>query len=121
MSFIKDLLTRFGITNSLGTILAVLGFVQYVFEKFFGCSPFATTAEVTCQMPSWVPANWIPVIMGAAGVIAVVTKALRPGTFWRNLFGATAVQVPKEVIEAKGIDPKGIVTPGQVASTSTAK
>lgn len=114
---IKDLLTKFGITNSLGTILGILGFFQYVFEKFLGCSAFATTAEATCQLPSWVPTTWVPFVLGVAGIIALITKALRPGTFWRNLFGATAVQVPKEVIEAKGIDPKGIVTPAQVAST----
>lgn len=116
---IKELLTKFGITNALGTILAILGAAQWSLEKL-GCSPFATAVEVSCQVPTWVPTNWTPLVLGAAGVVALLSKALRPGTFWRNLFGSTAVVVPKEVIDAKGIDPKGIVTPAQVNSTSSA-
>lgn len=115
---IKDLLTKFGITNVLGTILAILGAAQWGLEKL-GCSPFADAVEVTCNLPTWVPVTWAPIVMGVAGVVALLSKALRPGTFWRNLFGATAVVVPKDVIEAKGVNPIGVVTPGQVASTST--
>lgn len=116
---IKDLLTKFGVTNALGTILAVLSALQYGLEKL-GCSSFADAAEVTCQLPTWVPVTWLPVIAGAAAIVALASKALRPGTFWRNLFGATAVQVPKEVIEKTGMSPIGVVTPDQVNSTSAA-
>lgn len=116
---IKDILTRFGITNALGTVLAVLGALQWGFEKL-GCSPFADAVEATCQLPTWIPATWVPVVLGAAGLTALASKLMRPGTFWRNLFGSTAVVVPKEVIEAKKMDPVGVVTPGQVSSTSTA-
>jgi hypothetical protein len=62
-----------------------------------------------------VPANWVPAVTLVAAGVALASKALRPGTFWRNLFGSTAVVVPKEVAN-KMPDAKGVVTPEQVAS-----
>lgn len=125
MEFIKGLLTKYGITNVGGTITAILGMAIYGMDQWLGCNiadVVATTTDTAtvCQLPSWFPAKWATTAIGIAGGIAFVSKLMRPGTWLRNLFGATAVVVPKEVIEAKGIDPKGVVTPGQVASTSAA-
>lgn len=114
---IKDLLTRFGITNALGTILAILGAAQWGLEKL-GCSPFADAVEVTCNLPTWIPVTWTPIVLGAAGLTALATKLLRPGTWLRNLFGPTAVVVPKAVIDTKMVNAKGVVTPEQVLTTS---
>ncbi len=106
-----DLFSKFGLTNILGTITAVLaGFLGLM--EALGCSPGAIDFAAVCSLPAWIPAQWVPIAVAVTGTAAFITKLLRPGTLARNLFGGTAVIVPAS-------DPNSgpnTVTPAQVAS-----
>lgn len=106
-----DILSKFGLTNILGTVTAVLaGFLGLM--EALGCLPGATDFTATCNLPSWVPTGWVVIAAASTGVAAFVSKLLRPGTVLRNLFGGTAVIVPKSSPESG----PNTVTPEQAAS-----
>lgn len=117
--WIGDLLSKYGLTNIAGTVTAVLAALTYGMDKYLGCNIAEIIADAnvalspTCHMPSWFPSTWVPAAMAMAAVIAFGSKLLRPGTFWRNLFGGTAVIVPPDS-KASGAN---TVTPAQVATT----
>ena len=108
-----DLLSKFGLTNILGTVTAAIGAVIGVMD-WLGCHPGVEAMQATCQLPTWFPVSWVPVAIFATGAAALIAKLLRPGTIGRNLFGGTAVIVPKEVIDTMKTG-TGVVTPAQVA------
>lgn len=113
--WLNDLLSKYGLTNIAGTVTAVLTGLIYIADTYLGCNIGATVAtgaslSPTCNLPSWIPSTWMPAIAATAAAVAFVSKILRPGTVFRNLFGGTAVIVP-ETSKASG---PGTVTPGQV-------
>lgn len=106
-----DLLSKYGLTNIAGTITAALGAFIGLME-FLGCHPGVEAFQATCQLPTWFPVSWVPIAIFATGGAALIMKLLRPGTVLRNLFGGTAVIVPKDSPQA-GVN---TVTPAQVAA-----
>ena len=112
-----DLLSKFGLTNILGTVTAGLAMALGVLS-YLGCTPGSVDFAATCNLPSWVPAAWVGPAIVVTGALAFVSKLLRPGTLGRNLFGGTAVIVTEKQAAAMPSD-NGVVTPDQVAATST--
>lgn len=108
-----DLLSKFGLTNILGTITAAIGALIGIMD-WLGCSPGTEAFEATCNLPSWFPVAWVPAAIFVTGAAALVSKFLRPGTIGRNLFGGTAVIVPKAVMDTMKSG-ENMVTPAQVA------
>lgn len=95
------------ITNSIGTITAILAVLSGFMTTVLKCTGVDLTA--TCQ------AEWLGPYAAAAGMtfgaIALFSKSLRPGGFLNSWFGSTAVVVP----DTSKHSTAGTVTPQQVA------
>jgi hypothetical protein len=105
-----DLLSKFGLTNIMGTLTMVMGVALSILAAI-GCMPGATDFAATCEVP-WLPESWLPLLIGITGGLGFLSKLLRPGTVMRNLFGGTAVIVPYSNPNSG----PGTVTPEQVDS-----
>lgn len=105
-----DLLSKFGLTNILGTVTAGLAMALGVL-KYLGCESGASDFSATCNLPTWVPATWVAPAIVVTGALAFLAKLLRPGTVGRNLFGGTAVIVPASSPQSG----PGTATPSDVA------
>lgn len=100
---------KIGITNSMGTITAVLAMITSLLASL-GCTPGAVDFAATCNIP-WLPANYVVYAVGLTGLVAFASKLFRPGGFLHSLFGGTAVIVaPKDNVV-------GTVTPSDVAKS----
>lgn len=115
MEFIRTLLSKYGLTNILGTVTAILAMSLGGLEKA-GCVPGPGDFEAACKLPdflmAFIPVSWIPILAGITGALAFAAKLTRPGTWLGSLFGGTAVIVPA----ASSQSGPGTVTPTQVAS-----
>jgi hypothetical protein len=103
-------MTKF--TNLFGTITAILAVVMGVMTSVLGCTAADTTQialNATCTA-SWLKPEWAGWAALAFGILAIISKLLRPGGALHSLFGSTAVVVPDEKATA------GVVTKAQVES-----
>ena len=100
---------NFGLTNTLGTVTAVLAFLGGLMASL-GCAPGAVDFSATCNIP-WLPEQWLPYAAGLTGLIAFASKIIRPGGWLRSLFGGTAVIVPEDSPNSG----PGTATPADVA------
>lgn len=108
-----DLLTKFGLVNIVGTITQGLAMLLGVLATL-GCVPGVGDFTATCNI-SWLPEQYVIYAVSLTGGLAFFLKLLRPGTVMRNLFGGTAVIVPKDVVDTMKSG-ENVVTPAQVAS-----
>ena len=106
----KEVFSMSKLTNPIGTITAIITFLIGLMTQL-GCAPGATDFAATCNIP-FLPASWMVWVTTLFSALLLTAKALRPGGFFRSLFGSTAVVVP-ETSKNSGA---GTVTPEQVAS-----
>jgi hypothetical protein len=95
-------------TNILGTITAILTVLTGVMTQLLGCATDA--AGLTVCTSTILPAKYMAIAASIFGILALISKLMRPGGALHSLFGQTAVVVDgaKSAI--------GTVTKAQVAS-----
>lgn len=102
---------KLGLTNSSGTITAVLAMIISVLASL-GCVPGVADFTATCNIP-WLPEQYLPYAIGLTGLTVFLSKLFRPGgeaegvvgflkSILRKLFGSTAVVV-KPADNAPGV------------------
>lgn len=94
-------------TNAIGTITAILAVVSAVMTQVLQCTGVDLTA--VCSAP-WL-GQYAAIAGMIFGLVAIISKALRPGGILNSMFGSTAVVVPDEKAQP------GAVTKSQVASS----
>jgi len=94
------------LTNLFGTITAILTIVTGIMTQLLGCTTDA--AGVTVCTSTLLPAKYMAIAASIFGILALVSKLMRPGGALHSLFGQTAV-----VVDKAGV---GTVTPSQVAA-----
>ena len=93
--------------NLIGTITAILAVMSTVMTQVLQCTGVDLTA--VCSAP-WL-GQYAAIAGMIFGLIAIISKLMRPGGVLNSMFGSTAVVVPDE--KAK----PGVVTKSQVASS----
>lgn len=93
-------------TNLFGTITAILTILTGLMTQLLGCAVDA--AGVTVCTSSLLPAKYMAIAASVFGILALISKLMRPGGALHSLFGSTAV-----VVDKAGV---GTVTPAQVKS-----
>jgi hypothetical protein len=91
-------------TNLFGTITAILTILTGLMTQLLGCAVDA--AGVTVCTSSLLPAKYMAIAASVFGILALISKLMRPGGALHSLFGSTAV-----VVDKAGV---GTVTPSQV-------
>ena len=98
------------ITNAFGTISAIISAVLLAMVNIFHCAEPATAGGVATCSASWLSPQMAGYVIIVFSLLQLLNKAIRPGGFFRGLFGSTAVIVP---YEKAGV---GTVTTSQVNS-----
>ena len=96
--------------NTIRTVLGFFAMIIAPLVSLLGCTLDSTTGVANCSS-SWIPPQYLPVLVPAIGVIVYALKAFAgTGTVTQNLFRPEVPVVPPE--KAK----PGVVTEAQVES-----